>query len=192
MNQLKRALLVACVGVLFSCSMEKQSRLNYPLSAKGDTIDNYFGRQVADPYRWLEDDQSEQTKAWVEAQNKVTFDYLSTIPYRQQIHKRLTDIWNYPRMGVPFIQGGYYFYSRNNGLQNQNVYFVQHGEEGEDREILDPNKLSESGTVALSDFSVSRDGRYLGYGISTGGSDWNELFVHFFHQLIFNLFKKNI
>lgn len=177
MNILKMSLLIAGVGVLWSCSMEKQSRLNYPLSVKGDTIDTYFGRPVADPYRWLEDDQSEQTKAWVEAQNKVTSDYLSTIPYRQQIHKRLTDIWNYPRMGVPFIQGGYYFYSRNNGLQNQNVYFVQRGEQGESREILDPNKLSEAGTVALSNFSVSKDGQYLGYGISTGGSDWNELFV---------------
>ena len=140
-------------------------------------MDNYHGTEVADPYRWLEDDNSDETKAWVVAQNEVTFGYLEQIPFREELETRLTEIWNYPKMGQPSLRSGIYFYSYNSGLQNQNVIYKKMSLEEEGEVFLDPNTLSEDGTVSLSAFSVSRDGKYVGYGISRGGSDWNEFFV---------------
>ena len=163
--------------MMTSCQMKKKSPFTYPQTSKVDTVDVYFGHQVADPYRWLEDDRSAETEAWVKEQNAVTFSYLETVPFRDKIKNRLTEIWNYPRLTAPWKAGGRYFFARNDGLQNQYVYFMQESLESEPQLFLDPNKLSDDGTVALNTFSVSNDGKYLGYGISRGGSDWREFYV---------------
>jgi prolyl oligopeptidase len=151
--------------------------MDYPETQKTDVADNYFGTSVPDPYRWLEDDMSEETAEWVKAQNAVTFDYLQKIPFRDQIRDRLEQLWNYERMGTPFEEGDYYFYSYNNGLQNQNVIYFTRDINEKGVVFLDPNKLSDDGTVALTNFSVSNDAKYVGYGIAMAGSDWNEFFV---------------
>ncbi|MDX2442762.1 MAG: prolyl oligopeptidase family serine peptidase [Bacteroidales bacterium] len=159
---------------LWSC---QQSGFNYPVAEKVDQVDTYFGTDVSDPYRWLEDDNSEETMAWVKAQNEVTFSYLNAIPYKNKIKDRLTEIWDYEKVSTPWKEGGHYFISKNDGLQNQGVFYIMNDLDSEPELFLDPNKLSEDGTVALNAFSVSKDGKYLGYGISRAGSDWRELFV---------------
>jgi prolyl oligopeptidase len=149
--------------------------LNYPPSYPDPTVvDIYHGQAVPDPYRWLEDLDSEQTRAWIEAQNQLTFDYLRQIPARQRLLERLTQLWNYERYSQPFKEGGRYFYFKNDGLQNQSVLYTQESLEAEARVLLDPNTFSEDGTVALSGIAISRDGRYLAYGLSCSGSDWQE------------------
>ncbi|MDP9349913.1 MAG: prolyl oligopeptidase family serine peptidase [Gemmatimonadota bacterium] len=140
-------------------------------------MDDYHGTRVADPYRWLEDTDAADTKGWVEAQNRVTFAHLASIPERERIRQRLTQLWNYPRFGVPFKEGGRYFLFRNTGLQNQSVLYVHQTLADSGRVLLDPNTLSPDGTVALSSYSVSEDGRRLAYGVSSGGSDWVEIRV---------------
>lgn len=152
-------------------------RLTYPETRRVDQTDDYHGTRVADPYRWLEDADAPETAQWVEAQNRVTFDYLGSIPERERIKERLTELWNYPKYGVPFKEGSQYFLFKNTGLQNQSVLYVQPTLEGEGRVLLDPNTLSADGTVALSTVSASEDGRYLAYGVSSGGSDWQEFRV---------------
>ncbi|MBD0363607.1 MAG: S9 family peptidase, partial [Coleofasciculus sp. C3-bin4] len=146
----------------------------YPSSRKTDQFDDYHGTKVADPYRWLEDPDSEETKAWVEAQNKVTFGYLTEIGAREQIKQRLTQLWNYEKYGIPFKQGNRYFYFKNDGLQNQNVLYTLTSLDAEPRVLLDPNTFSEDGTIALSGIAISEDGNLMAYGLSTSGSDWNE------------------
>jgi prolyl oligopeptidase len=146
----------------------------YPITRTTNQVDIYHGVTVPDPYRWLEDDNSAETKAWVEAQNKVTFDYLKKIPRRDAIRKRMEQLWNFERYGVPFKEGGRYFYSRNEGLQNQSVLYTLPTLDAEPQVLLDPNKLSSDGTVALAGLAVSHDGNYLAYGISVAGSDWEE------------------
>ncbi|BAZ30420.1 peptidase S9 prolyl oligopeptidase [Cylindrospermum sp. NIES-4074] len=148
--------------------------LSYPHSPKSNQADNYHDTVVADPYRWLENPDSEETKAWVEAQNQVTFAYLGEIPVREKIKQRLTKIWDYEKYGIPFKEGDSYFYFKNDGLQNQSVLYVLKNLEDEPRVLLDPNKLSEDGTVALAGLSISEDGKLLAYGLSTSGSDWQE------------------
>ena len=133
--------------------------------------------QVADPYRWLEDDNSEETAEWVKTQDSVTQNYLSQIPFHSKIVDRLTEIWNYPRYRTPEKKGDYYYYRKNDGLQNQDVLYVMKGEEGTPEVVLDPNTLSEDGTVALSSWTISKDGKYLGYLIATAGSDWQEIYI---------------
>ncbi|GAB4312010.1 MAG: prolyl oligopeptidase family serine peptidase [Bacteroidales bacterium] len=157
--------------------MEKIKPAPYPETRKVDTVDDYFGTPVADPYRWLEDDNSPETAEWVKAQNEVTFGYLEQIPFRSSIRKRLEQIWDYPKYGAPFREGEYYYFFKNDGMQNQSVlYRVK--ELGDEPELFfDPNALSEDGTVALSSFSFSKDGRLFGYSISRSGSDWSEIFV---------------
>ncbi len=159
-----------------ACSNPKE-KMNYPLSNKVDTVDVYFDTKVQDPYRWLEDDNSEKTKNWVISQNKLTDSYLEQIPYREKINKRLTQVWNYPKVGVPFKKGEMYFHYRNNGLQNQSVLYVQKSLDEEAKILLDPNTLSDDGTVALAGIAVSEDSKYLAYRIARSGSDWNELFI---------------
>ncbi len=159
-----------------SCCNE-QEEIKYPVSKKVDQTDEYFGVQVADPYRWLEDDNSEETAEWVKAENAVTNAYLSQIPFRDKIVDRLTEIWNYPRYRTPEKKGEYYYFRKNNGLQNQDVLYVMKGEDGEPEILLDPNTLSEDGTVALSSWNLSKDGKYLGYLIARAGSDWQEIHV---------------
>ncbi len=149
----------------------------YPQAHRGDQVDDYHGTKVADPYRWLEDTDSAETKAWVEAENKLTFGYLEQIPYRKSIRERLTKLWNYERFSVPHQEGGRYFYEHNDGLQNQNVLLVAESLHGDPRVLLDPNTLSTDGTVALAGTAVSENGKLMAYGIATSGSDWNEWHV---------------
>lgn len=164
------------VGLLLSLALAPQSMpsFTYPPSPPGPQIDTYHGVAVPDPYRWLEDPQSDETQSWIEAQNQLTFGYLHHIPQRQAIHQRLTELWNYERYGTPFRRGDHYFYFKNDGLQNQSVLYTLPSLEAEPEVLLDPNTLSTDGTVALSDLAVSEDGAYLAYGLSQGGSDWVE------------------
>ena len=151
--------------------------ISYPPTRKGDVVDNYHGTKVADPYRWLEDVDSPETRGWVEAENRVTFGYLEQIPERERIHRRLTELWNYPKYGAPFKKGGRYFFFKNSGLQNQSVLYTQRSLAADPEVLLDPNTLSADGTVALSILALSEDGRALVYGTSGSGSDWQEFRV---------------
>jgi len=161
---------------LSSCGVPPQ--LHYPETRKDtNIIDDYFGTQVTDPYRWLEDDNSEETAAWVKAQNEVTFDYLENIPFREKIKERLTEIWDYEKVSAPFIVADKYYYYKNDGLQNQSVLFSADELGGDETIIIDPNTFSEDGTVALSGTYFRKDGRYMGYSKSVSGSDWREFFI---------------
>jgi prolyl oligopeptidase len=154
-----------------------QAQLQYPKTEKGDVIDDYFGTKVADPYRWLEDENSQKTKDWIEAENKVTFDYLAKIPFREKIKKRMEEILNYPKYTAPQKVGKYYLFYKNDGLQNQSVLYIQEGPSGAPRVFLDPNSFSPDGTIALDGIYPSNDDKYLAYAISKSGSDWREFFV---------------
>ena len=145
---------------------------HYPLTPKGSQVDDLHGIRVADPYRWLEDLNSPETQAWISAQNTLTYDYLENIPSRDSIKKRLTALWNYPKAHAPFKRGGRYFQFRNDGLQNQDVLYVMEDVTQRGRPLLDPNALSEDGTVALTAVLVSWDGAWLAYATSASGSDW--------------------
>ena len=151
--------------------------LDYPQTRKDNQVDDYHGTKVADPYRWLEDDNSAETAKWVEAENKVTFGYLEKIPYRAQVKARLEQLYNFPKYTPPFRKGDYLFFTKNDGLQNQFVVYAQKGLEGAPEVLLDPNKFSVDGTSRLGELNVSEDGRYAAYGISVGGSDWQEAHV---------------
>ena len=150
---------------------------DYPPAPRGDHVDVYHGAKVPDPYRWLEDLDSPQTTAWVEAENKLTFGFLESLPQRAAFRDRLTKLWNYERIGVPFKEGGRYFFSKNSGLQNQSVFYVQEKLTAEPRVLIDPNTLAKDGTVALSTTRVSKDGKWVAYGTAAAGSDWNEFRV---------------
>ncbi|WP_247679793.1 prolyl oligopeptidase family serine peptidase [Chitinophaga polysaccharea] len=158
-------------------AMAQQPAIIYPETKKVDTVDDYHGTKIADPYRWLENDHSEETKAWVAAENKVTQDYLSQIPFRDNIKKRLEVLWNYPKTGAPVKHGKYYYYYKNDGLQNQAVLYRSATLGGAPEVFLDPNKLSAAGTTALGVMSFSKDGKYAAYLLSKAGSDWQEGFV---------------
>ncbi len=153
------------------------AQIKYPETKKVSVVDDYHGVKVADPYRWLEDDNSEETKSWVNEQNKVTFDYLDKIPFRNKIKERFTEILNYPKYGAPFKAGEKYYFFKNDGLQNQSVLYVKNNLDADEEVFLDPNKFSEDGTKSLTTLSFSDNGKYLVYGVSSGGSDWNEFFV---------------
>ncbi len=146
-------------------------KIVYPESKKGDVVDDYFGTKVADPYRWLEEN-SDETKTWIDEQNKLTFSYLDRIPYREKLKARLTELFNYPRISAPFRRGDTYFFTKNDGLQNQSVYYIQKGVNGKPEVFLDPNTFSKDGTTTLGTFSLSKDGKYVAYGLSSGGSDF--------------------
>jgi prolyl oligopeptidase len=149
----------------------------YPTTAQVDCIDIYHGIPVADPYRWLEEQDSDATRSWIEAQNQVTFQYLEGLPHREKLKQRLTQLWNYERYSAPVKQGDHYFYSKNDGLQNQSVIYTLKDLADEPQVLLDPNTLSEDGTIALSGISTSEDGRLMAYGLSHSGSDWQEWYV---------------
>jgi prolyl oligopeptidase len=168
-----RFALIVC---LFAAGATQQmiKPITYPPARKSDQVDNYHGVKVADPYRWLEDLDSEETRAWVEAENKLTFSFLAAIPERNAIKDRLTKLWNYVKYGIPFKEGNRYFYTRNSGLQNQAVLYTVTALDAEPQMILDPNTLSTDGTVALSGLQVSPDGKLLAYSLSASGSDWQE------------------
>ena len=166
------------IGALFVLlTISNFAQLKYPETKKVDVVDDYFGTKVADPYRWLEDDNSEETANWVIEQNKVTDEYLSRIPFRDKLKTRFEKLYNYPKYGAPFRAGDKYYFFKNDGLQNQSVMYVKDKLDGEARVFFDPNKLSEDGTVSLATFSLSKDGKTFAYATASGGSDWNEYFV---------------
>ncbi len=170
---MKKIFLLILMAPLLS-----QAQLKYPATRKADQVDGYFKEfKVADPYRWLEDDNSAETKAWVKSENEVTFDYLSKIPFRDKIKDRLKDLWNYTRYSAPFKKAEYYYFFKNDGLQNQAVLYRQRGIAGQPEVFLDPNILSKDGTSALGSFGFSKSGKYFGYTISVAGSDWQEGFI---------------
>jgi len=169
------ALVLIALLMLPAC--KKAENIVYPVTAKGAQVDDYFGTKVADPYRWLEDDKSAETAKWVEAQNAVTFGYLQKIPYRDKIKKRLTDIFNYPRYSSPFRVGEYYLFSKNDGLQNQAVIYIQKGLEGPPEVLIDPNLLSPDGTIRIGLIGFSGDRKYAAISRSESGSDWSEIRV---------------
>jgi prolyl oligopeptidase len=164
----KHLLTIAFCGlaasVLMSCAQPGDTPIVYPESERGDVVENYFGDEVADPYRWLEDLDGEATTAWVEAQNAISFPYLEAISQREAIENRLTELWNYERYGLPDKEGGRYFFERNDGLQNQDVLYVADSIDGEPRILIDPNTFSEDATVALANWYASPDGKWLAYG----------------------------
>jgi prolyl oligopeptidase len=163
------------LAIIFApAAAQTAKKLVYPESKKVDQIDDYHGTKVADPYRWLEDLDSADTHTWVEAQNQVTFAYLNEIPARAQIKQRLTKLWDFERYTLPYKQGSRYFYSKNNGLQNQSVLYTTTALDAAPKVLLDPNTLSTDGTVALASIEVSDDGKLLAYGIAQAGSDWQE------------------
>ncbi len=165
---------VAAMIALGSCGSNPESKITYPETRMGDVVDTIFGTPVPDPYRWLEDDMSEETAAWVKAQNEVTFAYLEKIPYRAQIRERLTEMFNYEKYGIPFTRGEYTYFTKNDGLQNQDILYRQ--KEGEEPEIfLDPNTFSADGTTSLREMGFSKDGSRMAYAISEGGSDWRKV-----------------
>jgi len=167
--------LALCATVLTSPLVGQQPAITYPQAAKSEQSDEYHGVRVADPYRWLEDVDSPATTSWVEAQNKVTFDYLSGLPERGPLKERLTRLWNYAKFGTPFKEGGKLFWYENTGLQNQFVLFVQDTPKSKQRVLIDPNTMSTDGTVALNAIAVSPNGKYIAYGTSASGSDWQQL-----------------
>ena len=170
--------------VLVGCNNSNVSKnqtntVTYPKTKKVDTVTNYFGTQVKDPYRWLEDDMSEETARWVEDQNKTTFGYLENIPFREELKQRLTTLWNYEKVGAPFKEGDYSYFYKNDGLQNQYViYRYKTGQDPDKTEVfLDPNTFSEDGTISLGGLSFSENGSLAAYSISEGGSDWRKVLV---------------
>ena len=169
--------LLGCAAGLLADGGASTPAYGYPYAKTVEQVDDYHGVKVTDPYRWLEDTDSRDTRDWVEAENKLTFSYLEQIPYRQAIHDRLTKLWNYERYRVPEKQGKRYFYEHNNGLQNQNVLFVTESLDAEPRQLLDPNTLSSDGTVAVVGHAISDDGKLLAYGTAASGSDWMEWHV---------------
>ncbi|MDA9309518.1 prolyl oligopeptidase family serine peptidase [Flavobacteriaceae bacterium] len=160
-------------------SKNQTNTVTYPKTKKVDTVTNYFGTQVKDPYRWLEDDMSEETARWVEDQNKTTFGYLENIPFREELKQRLTTLWNYEKVGAPFKEGDYSYFYKNDGLQNQYViYRYKTGQDPDKTEVfLDPNTFTEDGTISLGGLSFSENGSLAAYSISEGGSDWRKVLV---------------
>lgn len=168
-------LFVFITAILFKLALGAGGQgLQYPRTRKVDHVDTYHGIKIPDPYRWLEDDNSQETAKWVEEQNKVTFGYLERIPYRSKIKDRLQALYNYPKYYQPIRRGDNFFFFKNDGLQNQSVLYVQKGLEGQPELLIDPNKLSDDGTAKLNNLAFSKDGRFAAYGVSRGGSDWQE------------------
>jgi prolyl oligopeptidase len=165
--------LLACV----LCPAAGAQKLQYPASKRVEQYDTYFGVKVADPYRWLEDEGAPETARWVEEQNKLTFSYLDRIPYRAQVKDRLTRIYNYARYTAPYRRGAYYFFSKNDGLQNQSVVYMQKGLDGAPEVLIDPNKFSAEGTTKLAGLAISHDAKYAAYCKASGGSDWRDCYV---------------
>ena len=188
MGMTKTLLIAMLVGLLVSCAEEKKeakesipaistsSEIEYPVTRKGDVVDEYFGSKIPDPYRWLEDDRSDETGEWIRAQNAVTFEYLNQIPYRTKLRDRLKKLWDYEKVSAPFKEGNFTYFYRNDGLQNQNVVYREK-DGGESEIFLDPNTFSEDGTTSLATLAFSKDGSIAAYSISEGGSDWRKIII---------------
>ncbi|GAB2762159.1 prolyl oligopeptidase family serine peptidase [Salinimicrobium soli] len=176
----KTIITVLAAGAICSCAdktLKNVVALDYPETKKVDTVDTYFGTEVKDPYRWLENDRSPETEAWVKSQNEVTFGYLEKIPFREELKNRLSALWNYEKLGAPSKEGDYIYFAKNDGLQNQYVIYRKKSENDTPEVFLDPNKFSEDGTTSLGNMSFSEDGKMLAYSISEGGSDWRKIIV---------------
>jgi prolyl oligopeptidase len=179
---MNRVLRIAAYTCGFASYAHAEMRAQDPSCGLPETrieqvVDDYHGTRVSDPYRWLEDVDAPEVRAWIQAQNCVTFAYLEGIPEREAIRRRLSELWNHPKHSAPFREGGRYFFYKNDGLQNQSVLYTAATPQGDARVLIDPNALSEDGTVALANVSVSEDGRYAVYGLATSGSDWREFRV---------------
>ncbi|MDN3675639.1 prolyl oligopeptidase family serine peptidase [Flavobacterium branchiarum] len=175
MKKISILMAITATTVAFGQS-QKSSSIKYPETKKGDVVDTYFDAKISDPYRWLEDDKSEETAAWVKAQNKVTYAYLDQIPFRDELKKRMEKLWNYEKIGAPSVKGKATYYSKNNGLQNQSVVYRK-GENGKDEVFLDPNTFSKDGTTSLGGLDFTKDGTIAAYSISEGGSDWRKVII---------------
>ena len=171
---MKKILTIATIAS--TLTMSAQTNNNYPITKKIDHVDTYFNESINDPYRWLEDDRSAETEAWVKAQNEVTFDYLEKIPYRNKLKARMEKLWNYEKISAPFKEGKYTYYYKNNGLQNQSVVYRKDAK-GKEEIFLDPNTFSKDGTTSLGGLNFSKDGSLVAYAISEGGSDWRKVIV---------------
>lgn len=167
---------ITIVSIVCTLSMNAQTKTNYPESRKSNHEDTYFNEKVSDPYRWLEDDRSSETEAWVKAQNEVTFGYLEKIPYRNKLKERMEQLWNYEKVSAPFKKGNYTYYYKNNGLQNQSVLYRKDSKSNEEV-FLDPNTFSKDGTTSLGGLNFSKDGSLVAYAISEGGSNWRKVIV---------------
>ncbi|HNS31314.1 MAG TPA: S9 family peptidase, partial [Tenuifilaceae bacterium] len=174
MNKLIPFTLAVIVMSFQACDRNK---IKYPVTKKVDVVDNYFGVNVADPYRWFEDDKAEGLSEWINAQNEITFNYLSKIPYRESLRERLSELWNYSSISTPYIKAGKVFFFKREGLQNQSVFYMQNSLLDEPKVLIDPNTFSEDGTVAISQISISGKADYAAYAIADGGSDWMKIMV---------------
>lgn len=175
MNHLKYILLLGSLSISQINGMAQ--KVTYPTTAKDATVDVYYGQKVEDPYRWLENDTSAATNAWVKAQNEVTFDYLNKLPLKNWFKERLTQVWNYEKQGIPSVNGPYITYYKNDGLQNQSILYIKDTRTGKEEVLIDPNKLSKDGTVALGGVAFSKNHKYIAYTVSASGSDWQEIYV---------------
>jgi prolyl oligopeptidase len=173
---MKKIMLILVLTTTIASFGQKINNVKYPQTKKGETVDQYFGTKIQDPYRWLEDDKSAETAAWVKAENEVTYDYLSNIPFRKQLKDRLEQLWNYEKIGSPFTEGNFIYYSKNNGLQNQSVLYRKNAS-GKEEVFLDPNTFSKDGTTSLGEMDFSKDGSKMAYSISEGGSDWRKVII---------------
>jgi prolyl oligopeptidase len=173
---MKKSLSTIAIVCVMSMNAQTSSSIQYPETKKGEVKDTYFGTEVNDPYRWLEDDRSKETEAWVKTQNEVTFNYLNTIPYRNQIKERLEKLWNYERISAPFKEGDYTYFYKNNGLQNQSVLYRK-DKSGKEEVFLDPNTFAADGTTSLANVEFSKDGSLVAYSTSEAGSDWNKIII---------------
>ncbi|MFT6637939.1 MAG: prolyl oligopeptidase [Flavobacterium sp.] len=171
---MKKTITIATI--VCTLTMSAQTNNKYPITKKTDHVDVYFGEHINDPYRWLEDDRSAETEAWVKAQNEVTFEYLENIPYRNTLKSRMEKLWNYEKISAPFKEGKFTYYYKNNGLQNQSVVYRKDAQ-GKEEVFLDPNKFSKDGTTSLGGLNFSKDGSLVAYAISEGGSDWRKVIV---------------
>jgi len=173
---MKKTIFILVVATVLSSYGQKQENVRYPQTKKGETVDLYFDSKVNDPYRWLEDDKSAETAAWVKAENEVTYDYLSQIPFRNELKDRLEKLWNYEKIGSPSTEGNFSYFFKNNGLQNQSVLYRKDAS-GKEEVFLDPNTFSKDGTSSLGEMDFSKDGSILAYSISEGGSDWRKVII---------------
>ncbi|MEX2514211.1 MAG: prolyl oligopeptidase family serine peptidase [Cyclobacteriaceae bacterium] len=172
--------ILGMIGLALACQSESEKNdiaVEYPETKKSEHVENYWGEELPDPYRWLEDDYAADTKAWVADQNEVTFGYLEQIPFREKIRSRMEEVWNYEKISAPFTRGNYTYYFKNDGLQNQAVLYRKTGEAGEEEVFLDPNQLSGEGTTSLANYEFTDDGELFAYSVSVAGSDWRDIYV---------------
>src|SRR5690242_14133671 len=170
----RKILALVFAPLAFAFAANQPVQFKYPAAPKSDQVDDYPGTKVADPYRPLENPDAPESRRWIDAENKITFDFLNTIPEREGIKKRLTEVWDFERFGVPFKESGQYFFSKNSGLQNQNVFYTAKNFSEKPRELLDPNVLAKDGTIALGGMDVTEDAKIMAYGLATSGSDWQQ------------------